>query len=97
VLLTKYDRVGKRTKYLLFLAAIVICGIVVSAFDQAIYLSLHTDNWEDKWGVKELAAELRTAGYVPFWIIFAFLLDGLVAWRGASYGVLGVKYVAKSG
>jgi membrane-associated phospholipid phosphatase len=85
VILAKYDRVGVKTRNILVITLLLLGGIVVSIYDQALYLHLHVASWDSDWRLYDWVSELRTVGYVPLWISFALLIDGMVAWKNAPY------------
>lgn len=56
-------------------AAVLLGWFLACAVDRAAYHALRVDDWADTWARRDLVQMLRSAGYVPTWIIAAFIID----------------------
>lgn len=55
--------------------AIVLGWFAACAIDRAAYHALRIDDWATTWARHDLVQMLRSAGYVPVWILAAVMID----------------------
>ncbi len=55
--------------------AVLVGWFLACAVDRAAYHALRIDDWADTWARRDLVQMLRSAGYVPTWIIAALVID----------------------